>query len=130
MLTCSQFTLRETYGPEILRRRARKLQKVTKDSESLSTVVTASTTNRSVSKILFRGLVRPFVFLATEPIVQVFALYMAVLYGLLYLTLVHFVEVYTEQYGQSNGIAGLHYLSIALGSTGARLSYVTIISSL
>lgn len=34
-----------------------------------------------------RGMVKPIVFLATEPIVQVFALYMAVLYGVLYLSL-------------------------------------------
>jgi hypothetical protein len=34
-----------------------------------------------------RGMVKPIIFLATEPVVQVFALYMAVLYGVLYLSL-------------------------------------------
>ena len=34
-----------------------------------------------------RGMIKPIVFLLTEPIVQVFALYMAVLYGILYLTM-------------------------------------------
>lgn len=39
----------------------------------------------------------------------------------LYLTsvpFVAFVKVFTEQYGESTGIAGVHYLAIALGSTG------------
>ena len=34
-----------------------------------------------------RGIAKPLTFLATEPIVQVFAVYMAVLYGVLYLSL-------------------------------------------
>ncbi len=34
-----------------------------------------------------QGMIKPLKFLATEPIVQVFALYMAVLYGILYLSL-------------------------------------------
>ena len=34
-----------------------------------------------------RGMFKPIKFLFTEPIVQVFALYMAVLYGVLYLSL-------------------------------------------
>ncbi len=33
------------------------------------------------------GMIKPIVFLLTEPIVQVFAVYMAVLYGILYLTM-------------------------------------------
>lgn len=81
-----------------------------------------------------RGMIKPMVFLATEPIVQVFALYMAVLYGVLYVTMTStrhrlnylsyahycqaFVRVYTDQYGQSMGIAGVHYLAVVLGSTG------------
>ena len=85
-------------------------------------------------------MLKPFVLLVTEPIVQVFALYMAVLYGLLYLTLTGkfcfdeciqkmsvdissrlsaFVGIFIDEYGQKTGIAGLHYLSIALGSTGS-----------
>ncbi|KAI0317964.1 MFS general substrate transporter [Amylostereum chailletii] len=118
-------TLRETYGPEILKRRVIKLRKSEKGVLEEPVVP-----KRRWTDVLMRGMVKPFVFLATEPIVQVFALYMAVLYGLLYLTLTLFVEVFTKQYGESSGIAGLHYLSIALGSTvggqiGARVLNAT-----
>lgn len=32
-----------------------------------------------------------------------------------------FVKVFTDQYSESTGIAGIHYLAIALGSTGEKL---------
>lgn len=41
----------------------------------------------SWTSVLGRGMTKPLVFLATEPIVQICALYMAVLYGVLYLFL-------------------------------------------
>jgi hypothetical protein len=43
--------------------------------------------DRHWTAIMGRGMIKPIVFLGTEPIVQVFALYMAVLYGVLYLSL-------------------------------------------
>lgn len=43
--------------------------------------------DRHWTAIMARGMIKPIVFLGTEPIVQVFALYMAVLYGVLYLSL-------------------------------------------
>ncbi|KAJ7916994.1 MFS general substrate transporter [Mycena leptocephala] len=73
--------------------------------------------NHTWTNVMGRGMVKPLVFLATEPVVQVFALYMAVLYGVLYLTLTTFVKVFTLQYNEGTGIAGIHYLAIALGST-------------
>jgi hypothetical protein len=92
---------------------------------------------------MVRGMIKPMVFLATEPIVQIFALYMAVLYGVLYITMTSmsiltvssigrthlpraFVRVYTDQYGQSTGVAGLHYLAVLLGSTGSQSLCVDI----
>lgn len=91
--------------------------------------------NRHWTYVIGHGMIKPLVFLVSEPIVQVFALYMAVLYGVLYLSLtckrcrqmmsvvsinppVAFVIVLTKQYGETTGIAGIHYLAIALGSTG------------
>ncbi|KAJ7191568.1 MFS general substrate transporter [Mycena pura] len=106
--------LRETYAPEILKRKARSVRK----SSGNPTVRSAfEDANRSWTTVMRRGMVKPLVFLATEPIVQVFALYMAVLYGVLYLSLTTFVKVFTIQYNEGSGIAGIHYLAIALGST-------------
>ncbi|KAG7095089.1 hypothetical protein E1B28_005876 [Marasmius oreades] len=106
--------LRETYAPHILKRKAQSLRKETGKSNIHSAF---EAPDRHWSSVMGRGIVKPIVYLATEPIVQVFALYMAVLYGLLYLSLTTFVKVFTLQYGENSGIAGVHYLAIALGST-------------
>ncbi|KAJ7858270.1 MFS general substrate transporter [Mycena olivaceomarginata] len=106
--------LRETYAPEILKRKARFIRKST---ENVNVRSVFEDSNRSWTTVMRRGMVKPIVFLATELIVQVFALYMAVLYGVLYLSLTTFVKVFTIQYSEGPGIAGIHYLAIALGST-------------
>ncbi|KAJ7679300.1 MFS general substrate transporter [Mycena polygramma] len=106
--------LRETYAPELLKRKARAIRKSSGNPHMRSAF---EDSNRAWTTVMRRGMVKPMVFLATEPIVQVFALYMAVLYGVLYLSLTTFVKVFTLQYGEGTGIAGIHYLSIALGST-------------
>ncbi|KAJ6590506.1 MFS general substrate transporter [Mycena vulgaris] len=106
--------LRETYAPEILKRKARSVRKLTGNSNVHSAF---EDSKRSWTTVMGRGMVKPLVFLGTEPIVQVFALYMAVLYGVLYLSLTTFVKVFTIQYNEGTGLAGIHYLAIALGST-------------
>lgn len=75
--------------------------------------------------------------LFTEPIVQVFACYMSVLYGeahrclepyftelsttvhegIMYLTLATFSTLWTKDYGENVGISGLHYIALGLGYT-------------
>ncbi|KIK67855.1 hypothetical protein GYMLUDRAFT_155353 [Collybiopsis luxurians FD-317 M1] len=105
--------LRETYGPQILKRKAHSLRTSTgKNYRSAF-----EDPNRHWTTYMARGMFKPIKFLFTEPIVQVFALYMAVLYGVLYLSLTTFVQVFTDQYGENSGIAGIHYLAIAVGST-------------
>ncbi|KAJ7595902.1 MFS general substrate transporter [Mycena floridula] len=106
--------LRETYAPELLKRKARSIRKST-GNPNVRSIFEDST--RSWTNVMGRGMVKPLLFLSTEPIVQVFALYMAVLYGVLYLSLTTFVKVFTIQYNEGTGIAGVHYLAIALGST-------------
>jgi hypothetical protein len=103
-------------------------------------------TDRRWTTVVGHGIVKPIVFLATEPIVQVFGLYMAILYGVLYLCLtssyfvsltdvqrfissIAFVRLYTERYHQSIAMACLHYLAIALGSTSKR-TFVLVVQSL
>jgi MFS family permease len=61
------------------------------------------------------SIVRPFRLLATQPIVQVIALYMAYIFGLFYLLIASFPRVWIGQYNQSTSIAGLNYLSLGIG---------------
>jgi hypothetical protein len=72
----------ETYAPVILSRRAKKLRKSTGDD---SYIAEHDLGHRSFKDIAQVYLARPLQLLFTEPIVTLFALYAAVLYGLLYM---------------------------------------------
>ena len=62
-----------------------------------------------------RSLIRPFKLLGTQPIVQVLAIYMAYLYGLMYLVLSTFPVLWTDKYHEGLGVGGLNYVSIGVG---------------
>lgn len=109
------FCLHETYAPRLLRSKANKLQEATDDS---SYQTEEERQNKSFTKSLRASLVRPFKLISTQPIIQVLALYMAYIYGLMYLMLSTFPILWTDPnyYGESTGIGGLNYISLGLGS--------------
>ena len=114
------FTLAETFAPRILQRKAEKLRKETSNAQLRTAYETKSL---SISAILSRSLVRVFVMLGTQPIIQFLSLYMAMLYGIIYLTLSTFPMVWTDYYHESIGIGGLNYLSLMIGLTaGAQVA--------
>ncbi|KAJ5180123.1 MFS multidrug transporter [Penicillium capsulatum] len=108
------FFLPETHAPTLLKHRARQLRRVTED---LAYQSHAEGPSKSTGEVLCTSFYRPFRMLATQPIVQILALYMAYVYGTMYLTLATFPTLWTspEYYGQSQGIAGLNYISMGLG---------------
>lgn len=108
------FLLRETFGPRLLKDRAKRLRKETGD-ESYQTE--AELQQKTLSQILRGALIRPFRLLFTQPIVQCLACYMAYLYGLMYLVLSTFPILWTssEYYNESTGIGGLNYISLGFG---------------
>lgn len=113
------FFLRETYPPKLLHLKAEKLIAET-GNQALHTEFDHP--DRSLFKILKISIVRPFRLLGTQPIVQILAIYMAYLYGLMYLVLSTFPVLWTDRYGESVGIAGLNYISMGLGfSLGAQI---------
>ena len=121
------FTAAETYAPTLLQRKARRLRKET-GNDALHTEY--ETEDRSVRAVWKRALVRVFVFLGTQPIVQFLALYLSLLYGVIYLVLSTFPRIWTDIYHESTGIGGLNYISLAVGSTigaqtGGRLLDIT-----
>lgn len=71
------FLLPETYAPQILKRKANKLRKETGNHE-LHTVYEKQDASAWHAK-LRHNLVRPFVLLTTQPIIQVFSVYLAIL---------------------------------------------------
>lgn len=106
------FLLRETYPPKILRRKAEKLRKGTGNT-ALRTDFEHP--ERSFVNTMRRSLVRPFILLGTQPIVQALAIYMAYLYGLMYLVLSTFPVLWESRYHESIGIGGLNYASLGIG---------------
>ena len=60
-------------------------------------------------------MVRPLLLLTTQPIVQVMCLYMAFIYGVMYLMLATFPDLWTRRYGEPLDLAGLNYISLGLG---------------
>jgi MFS family permease len=105
--------LKETYAPTLLQRRAAKRRK---DTGNPAFCTIFDTPDKSVVQVLKTSLSRPFILLGTQPIVQVLAIYMAFLYGLMFLVLFTFPRLWTDTYHQSVGIGGLNYISIGLGS--------------
>lgn len=61
------------------------------------------------------ALIRPFRMITTQPIIQIIALYMAFIFGLNYLILATFSDVFQGVYGESVQISGLNYLSLGIG---------------
>ncbi|KAL8665668.1 MAG: hypothetical protein Q9168_007651 [Polycauliona sp. 1 TL-2023] len=108
------FFLRETYPAKLLHTKAKRLRKET-GNEALHTEYEHP--ERSLYMVLKNAVVRPFRLLGTQPIVQVLAVYVAYLYGLMYLLLSTFPVLWTGQYHESIGIAGLNYISLGIGFT-------------
>ena len=104
--------LRETYAPTILGRKARKMRQDT-GNQALHTKW--ETPRNSFPKTLKLALVRPFILLGTQPIIQVLAVYLTYLYGVVYLVLATLPTLWTERYHELIGIAGLNYISLGLG---------------
>lgn len=103
---------RETYAPVLLKWKAERLRKET-GNPHLHTVF--ELTKVPFSKQLFTAITRPIRLLILHPIVQGLGLYMAFVYGFMYLMLVTFPSLWTDHYGFNLGIAGLMYLSLGIG---------------
>ena len=84
----------------------------------------------SLREWLIRSLVRPFTLFIQEPIIQLFGVYLAFVYGVLYSTsypgphqqivslmtqtvvLTTLPRIYTEVYNQEIDVVGLHYIAL------------------
>ncbi|KAI0123872.1 major facilitator superfamily transporter [Xylariales sp. AK1849] len=103
----------ETYAPVILRRRAAKLSELT--GKAYVSKLDAGKPKKTVSQEFKVALTRPWVLLFTEPIVLLTSLYMAIVYGTLYMMFAAFPIVFQQQRGWSPGIGGLAFLGVAVG---------------
>ncbi|KAH7182392.1 major facilitator superfamily domain-containing protein [Fusarium flagelliforme] len=114
ILVPSFFLLEETYEPVLLRRKKRRPVKENEGNVNFYTEYDHLDKDRAeVYKV---AMIRPLKLLATQPIIQVMALYNAFLYGLIYILYANFPALWTDVYHQKPDIAGLNYLSLFVGS--------------
>jgi MFS family permease len=105
--------LPETYGPVLLRRKAKVLTRET--GHPHVSVLAAQTRGRTPSEVFGRALKRPWVLLFLEPIVLISSTYLAILYGIIYMFFGAFPIVYQEMRGWNEGVGGLAFLGLAVG---------------
>ena len=102
----------ETYAPVLLRKRATKLSamtgKVYKSKLDLS--ITAP-----MSEQVKTTLLRPWILLFREPIVFLTAIYLAIVYGTLYMLFAAFPIVFQQLRGWGPGVGGLAFVGVAVG---------------
>ena len=67
--------------------------------------------------LLRRNLMRPVRMISTQPMVNILAIFVALLYGIMFLFLFTYPLLWTEKYGQSVSISSLNYISAGLGFT-------------
>ncbi|KAB2571944.1 Efflux pump FUBT [Lasiodiplodia theobromae] len=107
------FAAPETYAPVLLKRRAAKLSQMTGMVYLSKAEKDRGPT--TLGRVLQTNLLRPWVLLFREPIVFLLSLYMAVIYGTLYMLFGAYPIVYREQRGWSAGVAGLPFIGVAIG---------------
>jgi len=109
------FFFPETSANNILVRRARRLRKLTGDDKLISESELMSQ-EMSGKDVVMMALVRPFTLNFTEPMVFLLNLYIALIYGLLYIWFESFVVVFVDIYHFGLGEEGLAYVGILVGA--------------
>ena len=111
--------MKETFPPLLLERRAAHLRAETGDDRYRTEY---DFSEAEAANMVRTALVRPFVLLLTQPLMQILTAYMAFIYGLLYLLCSTFPLLWVGRYHQPVGVAGLNYLSLGIGFfVGAQL---------
>ena len=105
---------RETYAPIILKRRADRLRKTTGD-DRYRTAHERLQEKKSVLRVLTQNLSRPLRLMLYHPVIQVAGVIGAFYYGILYLLLASFADLWTQHYNVNVEMSGLHYIAVAGG---------------
>ncbi|KAI9148757.1 Efflux pump radE [Paramyrothecium foliicola] len=116
-LTIAMFIgLRETYPPVLLQRQARRLRQQCPVTANHNCARSVRDEGLSRRRYLSRSIIRPLRLLFLSPICSVFALYMAVVYGYLYLMFTSITTVFQDMYGFNDSVVGLVFLGLGIGA--------------
>jgi DHA1 family multidrug resistance protein-like MFS transporter len=106
------FTLKETYAPVIL---AKKAATIRDQSGDVSITSHFDEISLSLRVIIVDYVALPLKMLASDPIVLLMSLFGSFVYGLLYLFLVGYPVVFQKIHGMTPGVGGLPYLGLIVG---------------
>ena len=106
----------ETFPPILLKWKAQHLRDLTGDDRYRGSI---EVRQEALTTRLKRSLYRPFLLTAREPIIILVALYLTVVYIVLFTFLNGFTFIFEETYGISQGLTGLSFLGIIIGLFGA-----------
>ncbi|KAF3761189.1 MFS general substrate transporter [Cryphonectria parasitica EP155] len=115
--------LRETYAPVLLERKAAQLRKQTGDTRYRSSLQTPG----SQKQVFMTAILRPARLLLTAAVVRAVCLYIAIIYGLMYVLFTTYTFVFEEQYGFSSEGAGLSFIAGGVGNL-IGMFYVSVFS--
>lgn len=103
----------ETYAPLLLHKRARRLSQIT--GHVYRSKLDIERGEVSVKDAFGAALLRPWILLFVEPIVLLLSIYMAIVYGTLYMLFGAFPIVYQEIRGWNEGVGSLPFLGVMTG---------------
>lgn len=106
----------ETYPQTLLKWKAQHLREITGDDRYRAAI---EIRQDSLASRLKRALYRPFLLTFHEPIIILLALYLTVIYIILFTFLDGFTYIFQETYGISQGLTGICFLGIIVGLFGA-----------
>ncbi|KAH8601093.1 MFS general substrate transporter [Bisporella sp. PMI_857] len=103
----------ETYAPVLLRLRASALSDLT--GQSYVSRLDHTRGKKSTGEVIKTALSRPWLLLFREPIVAVLSLYMAIIFGSMYMMFSAYPIIFQQGRGFSPGLGGLAFLGIGVG---------------
>lgn len=106
---------KETSHRVLIKRKVARLQKETGRTDLKSCYESNGPTQTKLQTIM-HGLVRPTKMLFTSPLVFFLSLYVAFVYGCLYLLFTTMSTTFKQTYGFSTGLSGLVYVSLGIGN--------------
>ncbi|ATZ52147.1 hypothetical protein BCIN_07g06450 [Botrytis cinerea B05.10] len=122
----------ETNPRLLIKRKVARLSKELNRSDLRSVYDPSNSAHHSNASVLANAMIRPLKMLIFSPIVFILSLYMAVVYGLLYLLFTTITTVFTDKYHWQPELGGLAYIGLGFGFflgliVVARISDVTVV---
>ncbi|KAL3466174.1 major facilitator superfamily domain-containing protein [Aspergillus heterothallicus] len=111
--------MRETHPKVILERKAAALRHTTGNYKLQSKLAHSL----SPRQVLLQVLIRPVMLLFLSPILLVISLYVALVFGVMYLLFTTFTSVFEGQYGFSTSTSGLVYLGLGASLIGSMVLF-------